>query len=59
MQVREQITLKDQLIAYKANSEKLRTMPKAKAKAFAIKSLIESGILNTDGSPKKVICTID
>ena len=57
MQVREQITLKDQLIAYKANSEKLRTMPKAKA--FAIKSLIESGVLNTDGSPKKVICTID
>lgn len=59
MYIRKQVTINEILSSYESSRERFRKLPKDEQKKQAIQRLITMGVLNNDGTPKKVICTID
>ena len=57
--MQKQITITDVLEAFKKSIENFDNLPKDIQKKKAMDSLIRTGVLNSDGTPKEHICTID
>lgn len=59
MEMRRIPTITEYLEAWERRREEFRKLPKEEQKRVAIQRLIKTGVLNSDGTPKENICTID
>ena len=59
MVMTKQFTIAEYLAALQKSMEDFDKLPKEEQKKQAMESLIRTGVLNSDGSPKEHICTID
>ncbi len=59
MVMTKQFTITEYLEAMQKCLEDFKKLPKEEQKKQAMESLIRTGVLNSDGTPKEHICTID
>ena len=59
MVMQKQLTITDYLAIWKEKLAEFEKLPKDEQKKLATENLIASGVLNSDGTTKKHICTID
>jgi len=59
MVMTKQFTIAEYLAALQKSMEDFDKLPKEEQKKKAIKDLIKTGVLNSDGTQKEHICTID
>lgn len=59
MVMTKQLTITEYLEAMQKSLEDFKKLPKEEQKKQAMERLIRTGVLNSDGTPKEHICTID